>query len=55
MAEGRQIGLFTPANRARVEREKEAAVTVIIGRESGEILRGADRTRGLETGRGSRH
>lgn len=31
MAEARQIGLFTPANTERVEREKKAAVTVIIG------------------------
>ncbi len=31
MAESRQIGLFTAANTARVEREKKAAVTVIIG------------------------
>jgi predicted helicase len=27
----RQIGLFTPANTERVEREKNAAITVIIG------------------------
>jgi predicted helicase len=31
MAESRQIGLFTPANTERVEREKGAAITVIIG------------------------
>jgi predicted helicase len=31
MAEPRQASLFTPANTQRVEREKEAAVTVIIG------------------------
>ena len=31
MAEAQQIGLFTPANTERVEREREAAVTVIIG------------------------
>jgi predicted helicase len=31
MAEARQIGLFTPANTERVEREKKAAITVIIG------------------------
>jgi predicted helicase len=31
MAESRQIGLFTPANTERVEREKNAAITVIIG------------------------
>jgi predicted helicase len=31
MAEARQIGLFTAANTDRVEREKEAAITVIIG------------------------
>jgi predicted helicase len=31
MAEAQQIGLFTAANTARVDREKEAAVTVIIG------------------------
>ncbi len=31
MAESQQIGLFTPANTERVEREKAAAVTVIIG------------------------
>jgi predicted helicase len=31
MAESRQIGLFTPANTERVEREKQAAITVIIG------------------------
>jgi predicted helicase len=31
MAEARQIGLFTAGNTERVEREKEAAVTVIIG------------------------
>jgi predicted helicase len=31
MAEAQQIGMFTPANTERVEREKEAAVTVIIG------------------------
>jgi len=30
MAEARQIGLFTPANTERVEREKKAAITVII-------------------------
>jgi predicted helicase len=31
MAESQQIGLFTAANTERVEREKEAAITVIIG------------------------
>ena len=31
MAESQQIGLFTPANTERVEREKNAAITVIIG------------------------
>jgi predicted helicase len=31
MAEARQIGLFTLANTERVEREKQAAITVIIG------------------------
>jgi predicted helicase len=31
MAEAQQIGLFTPANTERVEREKKAAITVIIG------------------------
>jgi predicted helicase len=31
MAESRQGGLFTPANTERVEREKGAAITVIIG------------------------
>lgn len=31
MAESQQIGLFTPANTERVEREKQAAITVIIG------------------------
>jgi predicted helicase len=31
MAEAQQIGLFTLANTERVEREKQAAVTVIIG------------------------
>ena len=31
MAEAQQIGLFTAANTERVEREKEAAITVIIG------------------------
>ena len=31
MADAQQIGLFTPANTERVEREKTAAVTVIIG------------------------
>lgn len=31
MAEAPQIGLFTAANTERVEREKEAAITVIIG------------------------
>lgn len=31
MAETQQIGLFTPANTERVEREKKAAITVIIG------------------------
>src|SRR5580700_3803813 len=31
MAEAEQIGLFTAANTERVEREKEAAITVIIG------------------------
>src|SRR5258708_15396926 len=31
MAESRQIGLFTLANTERVQREKEAAITVIIG------------------------
>lgn len=30
MAETQQIGLFTPANTERVEREKKAAITVII-------------------------
>ena len=31
MAEAQQIGLFTAANTERVAREKEAAITVIIG------------------------
>ncbi|HXP86436.1 MAG TPA: type ISP restriction/modification enzyme [Bryobacteraceae bacterium] len=31
MADARQIGLFTVANTERVEREKKAAITVIIG------------------------
>jgi predicted helicase len=31
MAEAQQIGMFTAANTERVEREKEAAVTVILG------------------------
>ena len=31
MAEAQQIGLFTAANTARVAREKQAAITVIIG------------------------
>jgi predicted helicase len=31
VAEAQQIGLFTAANTERVEREKEAAITVIIG------------------------
>jgi predicted helicase len=31
MAEAQQIGLFTPANTERVEREKKAVITVIIG------------------------
>src|ERR1700730_14865493 len=31
MAEAQQIGLFTLANTERVEREKKAAITVIIG------------------------
>jgi predicted helicase len=31
LAEDRQIGLFTLANTERVEREKKAAITVIIG------------------------
>lgn len=31
MAEAKQFGLFTPANTERVEREKQAAITVIIG------------------------
>lgn len=31
MAEAQQIGLFTAANTERVEREKQAAITVIIG------------------------
>src|ERR1700730_12910590 len=31
MAEAQQIGLFTLANTERVAREKEAAITVIIG------------------------
>jgi len=31
MAEARQIGLFTPANTERVQREKEAKITVILG------------------------
>jgi predicted helicase len=31
MAEAKQIGLFTPANTERLEREKNAAITVIIG------------------------
>src|SRR6185503_15510024 len=31
MAEAQQIGLFTAANTERVDREKNAAITVIIG------------------------
>jgi predicted helicase len=31
MQEAQQIGLFTPANTDRVQREKDAAITVIIG------------------------
>jgi len=31
MAEAQQIGLFTAANTERVDREKEAAITVIVG------------------------
>src|ERR1700694_206094 len=31
MADSQQIGLFTAANSERVEREKQAAITVIIG------------------------
>ena len=31
MAEAHQFGLFTPANTERVDREKKAAITVIIG------------------------